>query len=60
MAGRVVWPLYRDGELAGYVGWSPKHENFKLPNNLKAEEPEDDGKDGEEIHDAYTALIESS
>ena len=44
MAGRVVWPLYRDGELAGYVGWSPKHENFKLPNNLKGEEPEDDGK----------------
>lgn len=42
MAGRIVWPLYRDGALAGYIGWSPKHENFKLPNNLKASEEDDE------------------
>jgi phage/plasmid primase-like uncharacterized protein len=43
MAGRVVWPLYRDGELAGYIGYSPNHRNFKLPNNLISEAETQEG-----------------
>ena len=45
MRGRVAIPLYRDGELAGYIGYSPKDQTFKLPNNLAAEVPSDEEDD---------------
>jgi hypothetical protein len=34
MRGRVVFPLYREGTLVGYVGYSPNDGNLKLPTNL--------------------------
>jgi DNA primase len=40
MRGHVVWPLYKKGVLAGYVGY--KDGSLKLPNNLKGVEHGDD------------------
>lgn len=37
MRGRVVFPLYREGSLVGYAGYSPQDGSVKLPPNLTGE-----------------------
>jgi len=38
MRGRIVFPLYREGTLVGYAGYSPKDGDIKYPTNLLKED----------------------